>query len=407
LVELLVNMIVHRDFSIAKPSRIDVVPNHSVRFVNPGALLPAAENRLALGPDGTFDPVPQFSDLRNRALSDVFFGMSAMERAGTGLTDTRELAVEIGGSATFAYPPGEDSFTAELFRLGASAGSATVARDTRPVGTYVLNLLPFAATPQSLTHIPVKVAGWDELERRVPLDEAGTFVFEGRSGDLWSLMPEALVNSLFAPVAKDLARTIPLADVERDRGLHTKFSWLVRRHFESYLKRFEGTGLIIERDKKGYPAQRAYFTAFKGSNRTHVYDTPNRKGVRRDVVKRRGEGQKTWFECEGFSYEVVRQAGVWGIRIKPFYMFAKRDGVSPLPSYMRTSKATRRIKFDRNANVESDFAFWGRFLSQGAQTINIGGRHVDGLLLEGTFFTIDVQEGGLIDGSATQNRRSA
>ena len=63
-----------------------------------------------------------------------------MERAGTGLTDACELAAELGGAATFAYPPGQDFFVAELFRLGASAGLATVARDTRPVGTYVLNL---------------------------------------------------------------------------------------------------------------------------------------------------------------------------------------------------------------------------------------------------------------------------
>ncbi|WP_296711329.1 SIR2 family protein [Rhodoblastus sp.] len=407
LVELLVNMIVHRDFTIPKPSWIDVGPARSIRFVNPGAPLPAAVGRLALGPDGAFDPVPQFSDLRNRALCDVFFGMSAMERAGTGLTDTRELATEIGGTATFAYPTGEDSFSAELFRVVGSAGSTTVARDTRPVGTYVLNLLPFAATPQNMTHISVKVASLDGLRRSVPLDEAGTFVFEKRSGDLWSLMPEPLINTLFAPVATAPARSIPLAEVELDPVLQRKFSWLVRRHFDGYLRRFESGGLVIEKDKKGYPAQRAFFTALKGNNRTYTYDTPSRRGIKRDVVKRRGEGQKTWFECEGFGYEVVRQAGVWGIRIKPFYMFSKRDGVSPLPGYMRTSKATRRIKFDRNANVESDLAFWGRFLSQGGQIINIGGRHVDELLLEGSFASVDVLEGGLIDGSATEDRRSA
>ena len=87
-------------------------------------------------------------------------------------------------------------------------------------------------------------------------------------------------------------------------------------------------------------------------------------------------------------------------------MFAKRDGITPLPGYMRTSKATRRIKFDRNANVESDLRFGG-FLSQGAPTINIGNRHVDDLLLEGGFVTVDVQEGGLIGGTSAEDRCSA
>jgi hypothetical protein len=407
LVELLVNMLVHRDYQIGEPSQINVVQNHSVRFVNPGAQSEAAALRLTLGIGGIFQPVPQFSELRNRALCDVFFGISAMERAGTGLTDTREMAEQQGGAATFAYPPGQDSFAAELFRLEASAGSATVARDTRPVGTYILNLLPFASVPRTLTHISLDVAGWSELERKVPLTDAGTFVFEWKAGDLWSFVPAPLLSTLFAAVAKGPARSVPLTEVEADPVLRSKFSWLTRKHFERYLASFADKGLIIEKNKRGHLAKRAYFTALKGNNRTIIYDTPNRKNVRRDVVKRRGEDRKTWFECEGFGYEVVEQAGIWGMRIKPFYMFAKRDGVTPLPGYMRTSKATRRIKFDRNANVESDLAFWARFLSQGSQTINVGNRHVNDLLLEGGFVTVDVQEGGLIDGSSIEDRRSA
>lgn len=407
LVELLVNMIVHRDYSVQQPSSINVVPQHGVRFANPGGPSAVAARRLALGPDGAFEPVPQFSDLRNRTLCDVFFGISAMERAGTGLTDTRELAEGLGGAATFAYPPGMDSFTAELFRLRPSAGSDMVARDNRPVGTYVLNLLPFASIPGSMTHLQVTANRWDELREKVPLSEAGEVIFEWRTGDLWSFAPDVLVNTLFAPVAKARARTISVEEIDKSAILQTKFSWLCRRHFEAYLKRFEPRGLIVEKDKKGHPAKRAYFTALKGNNRPIFYDTPLRKNVRRDVVKRRGEDQKTWFECEGFGYEVVRQADVWGIRIKPFYMFAKRDGVSPLPGYMRTSKATRRIKFDRNANVESDLTFWARFLAEGGPTINIGNEHVGDLLLEGSFVSIDIQEGGLIDGSSAEDRRTA
>jgi hypothetical protein len=57
--------------------------------------------------------------------------------------------------------------------------------------------------------------------------------------------------------------------------------------------------------------------------------------------------------------------------------------------------------------VESDLAFWARFLAQGAPTINIGNGHVDDLLLEGSFVTVDVQEGGLIGGTSAEDRRSA
>ncbi len=406
LVELLVNMIVHRDYGSHEPSTIDAVPGRLVRFINPGAQLPEASARLCLDAEGTFEPIQEFSDLRNRALCDVFFGMNAMERAGTGLTDARILTEQLGGKASFAYPSGQESFVATLYQPEASAGSNTIARDVRPVGTYVLNLLPFASTPQYLVRVKID-GGWDALNKSVPLADAGTFAFEPRTGDLWTLLPVALANTIFASVARERAQIIPLAEVEADIVLRRKFSWVLRKHFERHLDGFESRGLIIETKKQGPPAKRAYFTPLKGGNRPIVYDTPSRTGVRREVVKKRGEERNVWFECEGFGYEVVRIANIWGVRIKPFYMFTGRNGVTPLPGYMRTSKATRRIKLDRNANVESDLTFWARFLSQGAQTINIGQRDVDDLLLEGMFVTVDVQEGGLHGDFSAENRRTA
>ena len=78
-------------------------------------------------------------------------------------------------------------------------------------------------------------------------------------------------------------------------------------------------------------------------------------------------------------------------------MFTGRDGKKPLPSFARTSKATSRVKFDRNKNVEADLAFWSSFLGQGGETINIGGRHVDDLLLDAAFLIVEVPEIGLIE----------
>jgi len=84
---------------------------------------------------------------------------------------------------------------------------------------------------------------------------------------------------------------------------------------------------------------------------------------------------------------------VWAIRIKPFYMFTKRDAQTPLPPFVRGSRATRRMKFDRNKNVEDDLTFWARFLSEGAPTINIGQEHMPDLILSGSFLTVEVPEG--------------
>lgn len=407
LIEMLVNMIVHRDYEMIAPSQINVQGNVGIEFSNPGGMSDLTKNRLKTDHDGAFVPVPEFSDLRNRALCDVFFGISAMERAGTGLTDARALCTEAGGDAVFAFPPGNTGFVGKLLRPNASAGSSSVSIDNRPVGTYTINALVFSALPESITRLKV-TGGYRDLEKNVPLHEAGTFVFEQRSGDLWTFLPPAVASLLFEPVMTEAAQSIPLADADNDPVFHKKVSWLIRKHFERHIKSFESDGLLIEMTKRGYPARRAYFKGKNKGDRAIIYDTPLRRGVKRKVVKRRGDDHKAWFECEGFGYEVIRLGNAWGMRIKPFYMFAKPDGETPLPGYLRTRRATKRIRFDRNTNVDSDLVFWGRFLSRGEQTINIGGSQVSDLLLEGSFFTQDVTEEGLVDhDDSVEDKRSA
>lgn len=73
-------------------------------------------------------------------------------------------------------------------------------------------------------------------------------------------------------------------------------------------------------------------------------------------------------------------------------MFTGADARTPLPSFARTARATRRMKFDRNDSVESDLTFWARFLSRSQLTINIGQQGTTELLLDGTFLTVEVPE---------------
>ena len=67
-------------------------------------------------------------------------------------------------------------------------------------------------------------------------------------------------------------------------------------------------------------------------------------------------------------------------------MFTRRDGATPLPGFERK-------------NVDDDLTFWGRFLSDGQPTINLGGIDVENLIIDATFLTIEVPEIGLLDDS--------
>ena len=102
---------------------------------------------------GQFEPVRELTSPRNRALCDVFFGMSVMERAGTGLSDVLNFAKEGDGTAVFSVPPGSDDFRAEIYQPKASSKSSLVARDTRPIGTYIINLMPFASLPAVVSRV--------------------------------------------------------------------------------------------------------------------------------------------------------------------------------------------------------------------------------------------------------------
>lgn len=405
LVELLVNMLVHRDYHGSDTASIDVEPGCAITFRNPGALLDSVARRVELDEEGRFRAVPNVSDLRNRSLCDVFFGIQAMEREGTGLSDVEELAREHGGDASFTHDAKSAAFVARVLQPVASAGSKTTARNDRPTGVYVLNVLPFLSLPERVSILRL-TAPLSSRPSGISLADAGTFIHRGEELELWSFAPLPILTGLLGPMV-DVAASHEMArsEIEADPDLRRVLSWLLRKHFERYLSRFQPHGLILEESRK---KKRAYFEGRDGKPRKLVYDTPRRKGISREVVKQRGDAPRAWFENEGFGYEVTQMDSVWAVRIKPFYMFTGRDAKKPLPAFARTSRATRRIKLDRNKNVDDDLTFWARFLSEGGPTINIGQDHVNDLIVEGQFLTIEVPEHGLLrDSDEGENRMPA
>ncbi|CAN2536314.1 hypothetical+protein [Methylocapsa aurea] len=403
LIELSINLLVHRDYADVRPATIQAQTNDRVVFLNPGRLPEGVAGEVKMDVHGQFEPVRELTSPRNPALCDVFFGMSAMERAGTGLSDVLNFAKEGDGTAVFSVPPGSDDFRVEIYQPKASSKSSHVARDSRPIGTYIINLMPFASLPALVSRVQVS-GTLEQMSRRVPLDEIGTALVWG--GELWSFAPAALLQAVLGPVMKEASvRESRREEIEADPDLARVLSWLLRKHFEGQLRNLHGRGFMLEAERR--TNRRAYFFGDKGSSRLLVYDTPARRGVEREVVKQRGERPRVWFENEGIVYEIARLGSLWGVRVKPFYMFTGPDARTPLPGYARTAKATRRIKYDRNQSVESDLTFWARFISQGTPVLNLGQGPVEDLLLEGAFVSLDVPEEGLIDGNGDKDQMPA
>lgn len=402
LVELLVNTVAHRDYEIPEPATVEIRPGEEIIFNNPGGLTQKLASKVTVAQDGRFTLPQSLTDQRNPSLCDVFFGISAMERAGTGLMDVTELMLESGGTCAFYHHGKEARFEAHIVQPQASAGSRVIARSTVPTGLYVLNAIPFAVMPEnvSLVRLLKPRREWPYIPQ---LSEAGTFIVY-RQTELWTLVPLPVITSFLGPIIdKEASKSVPQKDIEASPDDKRILSWLLRRHWERHLATFQDQGLVIEETRK----HRAYFAGNNKGPRTIIWNSPQKRGNRREVVKKRTEGPRPWFENEGIGYEIVDINGMWCVRLKPFYMFTEYDAVTPLPAFARTARATSRIKFDRNKSVEADLLFWSCFLSREHSTINLGGNNVNDLVLEASFLTVEVPEIGLLNESADQNRMSA
>jgi len=402
LVELVVNMLVHRDYALPEPSSIELQSGSRIVFTNPGGLTKTMAGKVTVEDDGRIVLPEGITDQRNPSLCDIFFGVSAMERAGTGLLDVGQLMQGCGGDSAFYHNNSESRFRAEVMQPGGAVGSSGVARSDVPTGLYVLNALPFAVIPAtvSIVHLTQLLRS---RPRTLDLSECGTFVDRGT--ELWSFVPLAVLTALLEPIVdKGRSRAVARTEVESDPDSKRVISWLLRKHVEYELKTFENNGLVLEAGRK----RRAYFAGKDRGERSVKWDSAQRRGNKRIVVKKRADGAKAWFENEGFGYEIVDTGGLWCLRIKPFYMFTGADATTPLPAFTRTSRATRRIKFDRNKNVEADLAFWASFLGRGTETMNVGDLHVDDLLLDMAYLTVEVPEPGLTKNEPEhQDRQSA
>lgn len=158
LVELLVNMLVHRDYEIPEKAGIEIHGGSEIIFSNPGGLTPKLVGKLNLEDDGRFVMSEGLTDQRNPSLCDIFFGISAMERAGTGLIDVDQLMQLSGGASAFYHNAQESRFKAVVAQPQASAGSRTIARSSVPTGLYLLNALPFKVIPEQVSVVKLNSA---------------------------------------------------------------------------------------------------------------------------------------------------------------------------------------------------------------------------------------------------------
>lgn len=390
IVELLVNMLVHRDYLAPEHGHIDLISDELIRFMNPGGLLPAVLTGVDVQSDGTFQPRRRVSELRNPLLADIFYGLGPMDKEGTGLIDVRAMMLEHGGMAEFAVLENNHKVSAVLKQPRPSEPRSRAARRLSPVEVFTTNLLPFKVFPNAVYSLQLREAYRpggsalflpdDNLARLPLVIRHGTELIS--FSDL-SKFPEFAhrvgnVRTLTRMVVAEF-----VANTDRRRLL----VWLLGKHWEFFIRQRASAGLIVVPLKK-----RAYFGTVGGSPNVIRYQSRGGRMVRREVVKPRGEanGRARWHENEGIFYSIENVGDEWAVQLKPFYTFTGLDGATPLPAFRQTRLATRRMKFDRNPNVDDDLTFWARFLSNSEPVMNLGGQHVDDMILDSEYTCVEI-----------------
>jgi hypothetical protein len=389
MTEMIVNMLVHRDYAAPEQSKIDVEEGSRIRFTNPGGLPELVLKRLSPSADGEFAPLRSVTEIRNYSIADVFYGVGPMDKRGSGLCDAKELMLEHGGTARYSVEAGNTHFIAELLQARQRApGASETALALHPFGVYMTNHLRFEVMPGTITTVDqqnsprINVPGGSDLLGQSMPESAHVLI---RQRDR--------VASFCKPTALGArSGTYKVSDAEHfaeQPGGHRTISHLLREHFVRYLRGFKGDGLIVEGG-----GHRAYFVKLSDEPVKVRYDGPRRAGVEREMVKRRESKRDVFHENEGFAFDVIRFQGAWAVQIKPFYMFTEADGRTPLPPYRRTKLSTSRMRFDRNQAVVSDLGFWSRYLARGATTVQLCPTGEYDLLMAGAFHEIEIIDPG-------------
>src|SRR3546814_13570238 len=80
LVELLVNMLVHRDYELPESASIETRPGDEIAFSNPGGLTQNLDPRISIANDGRFKLSESLTVHSLPVHYDIFFGISNMMR---------------------------------------------------------------------------------------------------------------------------------------------------------------------------------------------------------------------------------------------------------------------------------------------------------------------------------------
>lgn len=383
--ELIVNALVHRNYSLNRYTKIIIKPSQEIIFETPGGLTHRLLQMVQRDSGGRFKPRKELKDYRNLTIADIFCGIGYMEKKGSGLIDAEREMIESGGEAEFKIDNENTTMTATL-RM-AKLQTSNVAEPIFEAEIYTTNYLPIEIIPKTLFTFSLNTLH-DIKSYLASNSNDDSLIFYD---DSHSVSSQFLSFFDIKSISSNLAQVsifpnyepIKIDEYLSSKINRNKFVALLNEHWRAYLAKYKDIGLILDPEKSH---RRAYFILLKNEdNRIITYKSETGRKSSRNVVKKREGKRMTFCENEGFNYSFEQIGEEWFLRIKPFYMFTRADGQTPLAGFRRSKLSTRRIKFDKNKNVREDLIFWAKIFSENQSVFNIGYNDDQRLIINSNF----------------------
>ena len=362
LKELVVNSLVHRDYSIDEANLLEITPS-TIYIKNPGGLTDEVKHNFEN--DQMFEEIKKgrrgIKGYRNPVLADLFYGAGAMDKRGSGLSDVVNLVTENSGYVEFAPNLANTEFVVKMqCRPEAVDETTRTATPLHVITTqFSSNIIPLERLPERIYLANCTYTFYKDLFEAYPNISFPPFEFY--NNQLFSLTNLQInTNTLRNAIDISTIDSVALDEFLASPDGENRFIKLLNKSLKTHLIK---SGLIVDDRRK-----RAYYPRTEEGDRVITYQARVKKATRTVVRARYGSNKEKvrYWEHKAFYYAIKRFGDQWGLFIEPTYVFSLNGEKDMLASKRIGSLATKKASRDYNLNVLNDLVFWMWVLSRGS-----------------------------------------
>ena len=361
LKEMIVNALVHRDYTCTAPVEILVTPERIVTR-SPGGLVDTVAAQIydqelqALIKSGR----RSLKGYRNPVISDLFYGGGQMDHTGSGLSDMWKETINNNGDVDFGPRDENRAFTVEIRARPEAVDNITntAIADESQVTRFTTNILPIHTMPDRIWHAGTSATYTGGLFRSAgDLPVPPGHVQDGRFYTLYDL--NEVTDTLVTPFDQgDVESVTPEELMDLPNGENILIKLLV----DAVLGHCRALGMQIDFKRK-----RAHFPRFEEEQERRITYKARYKRATRTVVKartKRDTSEISYYEHKALSISVAPYGSEWCIILSPGYAFTRNGFGRLIGNELINSLSTRRAAKDFNSSVHNDLAFWQAMLAE-------------------------------------------